>query len=241
MYFRKAPICAVLALGLALVPACVVSGGGGGPMQEKTETVPLECIQSAEISLNISAGETIVRGADSADLLAGVFRYNRVRLEPDINVVRGLDGKARVTVRHRRHGGTTFGHVRNTWDLTLSNRVPLDLDLDCGAGESNLDLRGLDLRSLTIDMGVGSLKADLTGERTRDLKVTVDGGVGEATFELPATVGVRAEIDGGLGSVHAPGFTKSGRVYTNEAWGKAAASITVSVDAGIGSVNLKLH
>jgi hypothetical protein len=240
MPIRKASLTAFLILGLALVPACLIDGGGKGPLQEKTETVPLEGADSAEVALDISAGEIVVRGADSADLLAGLFRYNRVRLEPDVDVVRS-GSKARVVVRHRRRGGTVFGNVRNTWDLTLSNRVPLDLDLDCGAGESRLDLRGLDLRSLTIDMGVGELRADLTGERTRSLEVSVDGGVGEATFDLPASIGVRAEVDGGLGSVHAPGFTKSGRVYTNEVWGKTAVSITVSVDAGIGSVNLRLR
>ncbi len=242
MFPRKTLIFAVLALSLALAPACVIEGGGGGgPMQEKTENVPLGGVGEAEIALDISAGEIVVRGADSADLLAGTFRYNRPRLEPEVNVVRGLADRARVSVRHLRRGGTIFGRVRNTWDLTLSTRVPIDLDLDCGAGRTDLDLRGLDLKSLTIDMGVGELKADLTGERSRSLDVTVDGGVGEATFVLPAAIGVRVEVDGGLGSVNAPGFAKSGRVYTNEVWGRTEASITISVDAGIGSVNLKLR
>lgn len=232
----------LLALSLILVPACVIDGGsGGGPLQVKTENVPLEEAREAEIALDISAGEILLRGADSADLLAGTFRYNRPRLEPEVNVVRGLSDRARVSVRHRRHGGTVFGSIRNTWDLTLSNRVPIDLDLDCGAGRTELDLRGLDLKSLAIDMGVGELSADLTGGRDRDLEVTVDGGVGEATFVLPTSIGVRVEVDGGLGSVSAPGFAKSGHVYTNETWGRSSVAIRVSVDAGIGSVNLKLR
>ena len=90
-------------------------------------------------------------------------------------------------------------------------------------------------------MGVGALRADLTGERARSLDVTIDGGIGEAKLELPKDIGVRVEVDGGLGSVDAPGFSKAGHVYTNEAWGRTAITINVSIDAGIGSVNLKLR
>lgn len=242
MRLRKYAIPVLSTLGLILASACVIDGGrSGGPVQVKTENVPLEEAREAEVALDISAGEIVLRGADSADLLAATFRYNRPRLEPEVNVVRGLSDRVRVSVRHRRHGGTVFGSVRNTWDLTLSKRVPIDLDLDCGAGRTELDLRGLDLKSLAIDMGVGELIADLTGERDRNLDVTVDGGVGEATFILPASIGVRVEVDGGLGSVSAPGFAKSGRVYTNETWGRSSIAITISVDAGIGSVNLQLR
>jgi hypothetical protein len=97
------------------------------------------------------------------------------------------------------------------------------------------------MRTLTVDMGVGALRIDLTGERKRSLDVTIDGGIGEADLELPKSLGVRVEVDGGLGSVDAPGFSKSGHVYTNEAWGKTETTITVSIDAGIGSVKLKLR
>lgn len=241
MFRRHALLVATLAFGLALIPGCVISDGEGrGPMHEKSESVPLEGIDSAEVVLDIAAGKLILRGADSGDLVAGQFRYNRTRLEPSLDYSKTGD-RGRVVIRHRRRGSNLFGTIRNTWDLVLSNRVPLDLDLDCGAGESDLDLRGFDMRSLTVDMGVGALKLDLTGARKRSLDVTIDGGIGEAVLQLPRDLGVRVEVDGGLGSVEAPGFSKSGHVYTNEAWGKTDVTVTVSIDAGIGSVNLKLR
>jgi hypothetical protein len=240
MTFSKPITLGLLVLGMAAASACVISDEGSGPTQERVERVPLAGLDSAEIALNLAAGKLTVRGSDGADLVTGTFRYNKTRLEPGVDFSRN-GSRGRVVIRHRRRSMNLFGRIRNTWDLELSKRIPLDLDIDCGAGESLLDLRGLDLRSLTVDMGVGELRADLTGERTRSLDVSVDGGVGEATFELPAAIGVKVEVDGGLGSVRAPGFAKDGHVYTNEAWGKTAVSITVSVDAGIGSVNLKLR
>jgi hypothetical protein len=242
MFLTSKALPAALAAALAFGPACVIDGrDGSGPLSVKTESVPLEAATEAEVKLDISAGSIDLRGADSADLLAATFSYNRPRLEPEVSLVRGEGGRAWVSVRHRRRGGTHFGRIRNTWDLTLSNRIPLDLNVDCGAGETNLDLRGLDLKSLAVDMGVGELKADLTGARSRSLDVSIDGGVGEATLDLPASTGVRVEVDGGLGSVSAPGFAKSGRVYTNEAWDRTPVRITVSVDAGIGSIHLRLR
>jgi hypothetical protein len=240
MTVSKSLTLGLLAFGLAVAPACIVNHGGSGPMQERVERVPLEGLDAAEIALDLAAGQLTVRGSNGTDLVTGTFRYNKTRLEPGVDFSQ-TGSRGRVVIRHRRRGMTLFGRIRNTWDLELTKRIPLDLDVDCGAGETTLDLRGIDLGSLTIDMGVGALRADLTGERTRSLDVSVDGGVGEATFELPAALGVKVEVDGGLGSVHAPGFVKDGHVYTNEAWGRTAISITVSVDAGVGSVNLKLR
>ncbi len=242
MSLKKLVFPVILVFGLAFGLACIIEGDDGrSPLSVKTETIPLGATAEAEVKLDISAGTIDLRGEDSADLLAGTFRYNRPRLEPEVDVVRGEHGRTWVSVRHRRRRGTSFGRIRNDWNLVLSKRVPLDLSLDCGAGETNLDLRGLDLKTLAVDMGVGELKADLTGERTRSLDVSIDGGVGEATLRLPASIGVRVEVDGGLGSVNASGFRKDGQVYTNEAWDRTPVRITVTVDAGIGSVNLELR
>jgi len=111
---------------------------------------------------------------------------------------------------------------------------------DFGAGEGDLDLRGLDLESLDIDMGVGDLTVDLSSQPEQDLEVTIDGGIGSAKVYLPENIGVRVDVDKGIGSVHAQGMIKRGNTYTNEAFGKTETTIDITIDAGIGSIDLRL-
>ncbi len=209
-----------------------------GDLTTDSKTVEAGGAESVEVNLKMGAGELRVSGGAQA-LMEADFAYRTRRRSPEVDYyVSGTRGT--LTVRHRRSGGPNFGSSKNEWDIRLNNRIPLNLDVDLGAGESRLDLSEMDIRSLTVDMGVGEMKLDLRRSYEQDLDVSIDGGIGSATIYLPGNAGVRVRVDGGIGSVHAPEFTKNGHVYTNEAYGKAAVTIDVNVDAGIGSIDLRL-
>jgi len=209
-------------------------------IQESSSTIPLEGIRSSDIRIHPGAGEISVRGEDIGALMKASFRYNRRQWEPRVDFFES-DGRGRLVVEPRGSRTLFLGRIRNTWDIELTNRIPLDLDFDFGAGEARLDLRGLQLRSLAIDMGVGELNLDLSGERSESLKASIDGGIGHATIHLPSEIGVRVRIDGGLGSIDAPGFAKNGHVFTNAAYGRTKIQIDLEVEAGIGQIDLKMR
>ena len=103
-----------------------------------------------------------------------------------------------------------------------------------------IDLNSLKLSRLDIHMGVGNLNLDLTGPRTENLIGRIKGGVGRAEIDLPSEIGVRVRIEGGLGSIHGPGLIREDRYYRNSAYGKTATSIDLDIEAGIGSIDLRL-
>jgi predicted membrane protein len=217
------------------IGACVAVG----ELVEETQTVELGEAESVELDLDIGAGTLKVQGG-ARELMEGYFVYNIEGWKPEIRYsVTGTRGILKV--KQGQCSAMTIGKKRNKWNISLSNDVPLDIKVDFGAGEGNLDLRGLILNSLDIDMGVGELKVDISGEQKQSLDVSVDGGVGSATIYLPLDVGVRVEVDGGIGSVNARGMIKKRGVYTNDAYGKTEVTIDVEVDAGIGSIDLILR
>jgi N-terminal domain of toast_rack, DUF2154 len=185
----------------------------------------------------MNAGELTVRAADQDALLEASFEYNRDRDRPVVDYHRFGD-KGTLQVRRARRHGILLGQVHNRWDLSLSKAVPIDLEIDLGAGESDLDLRGLQVRRIQVDMGVGEMRLDLQGPHRESFDVKIDGGVGSAKIYLPSEVGVRVTVDGGIGSVNADGMTKHRGAYTNEAYGRSDVTIEVDISAGIGSVDL---
>ncbi len=210
-----------------------------GEMREESHSVPLGEAESAEIHIRMAVGELYLQGG-AEDLLDGKFLYNVKRMKPEIDyTVSGNRGK--LEIHQGKKSGFILGKKKNRWEIQLSNDIPFDLLIDFGAGKGDLDLRDLRIESLSMDMGVGDLTVDLTGDYEQDLDVKIEGGVGRVTLYLPERMGVRAHIDKGIGSLHAQGFIKSGEIYTNEAYGKSEATIHIDIDAGIGSIDLKLR
>jgi len=221
----------------ALVAAC---DDEPRSVQTETKTVASGGAKSVEVELRMGAGELRLTGAAQEALLEATFRFNRERLRPEVDYrVSGDTGVLRVG--GRRHSGINFGRVRNDWDLRLGKSLPVDLSLNLGAGQSRLDLRGLDLSAVDIDMGVGEMTMDISGPHARSFRVRVNGGIGSATVYLPADVGVRARINGGLGSIHTHGLTKQGKLYTNDAYGRSPVTIDIEIDGGIGSIDLRVE
>ena len=220
---------------IVTIPACVPVG----ELQEDTHTVELGEAESVDVTIEMAAGELRIQGGSRA-LFEGDFCYNVDKWKPDISY-HTLGKQGILKVRQGKVSGIPAGEGKNSWDIYLNEEVPLSMRVNFGAGEGRLDLRGLQLKSLIINMGVGDLNVNLTGEHTQDLDVSIDGGVGSATVYLPKDVGVRVNVDKGIGSVSAAGFNRKGSIYTNDAHGEAEITIDVQIDAGIGTIDLRLR
>jgi len=218
-----------------LVTGCVKVG----KMKHETRRIEAGEIELGEIELDIGAGELYVSGGTDA-LMEGHFSYNVSSWKPEINH-RIINKRGILSVRQHSSVRIPSGRSRNRWNIHLNGDIPFELDIDFGAGEGNLDLRDIKINRLDINMGAGDLTVNLTGKREQNLDVDIDGGVGHATLYLPQDIGVKVKIDGGIGSVSARGFYQRGGSYTNDKYGKTGISITIDIDAGIGSIDLKLR
>jgi len=217
---------------LAALSAC----DEGVALQTESKTIAAGEAKSADVTLNMGAGRLSLEGG-AAELLEGTFRFRRERYRPEFDY-RVFAERGELVVRHRRRLGF-LNSGRNVWHVRLHEGLPISLKVDLGAGESDLDLRRVNLERLDIDMGVGEMTLDLRGAWTRDCQVSIDGGVGSGRIYLPTAVGVRVHVDGGLGSIHADGLVKQGGYYVNDAYGRVPVTLEVRVDAGIGSIELR--
>jgi hypothetical protein len=226
-------------LGLLVLALAALAAACDEPIDYRTDTqtVALEGATRVEVALDMNAGELRVQAVDQEALLEASFEYNRERDRPVVDYHRFGDTGTLQVRRARRHG-LSIGRIHNKWDMKLGRAVPVDLNINLGAGQSDLDLSGLQIRRIEIDMGVGEMNLDIQGEHKESFDVKIDGGVGSAKLYLPVEVGVKVSVDGGIGSVNPHGLTKRGGAYVNDAYGRSPVTIEVEIDAGIGSVDL---
>ena len=202
----------------------------------RQERIEKRDAKSVRMSVKMPAGDlTMSGGADS--LLNADFSFGSSWGEPKIEYsVHNGEGELSV---EQEGGGTLVTNSDNTWNLKVSDSIPLDLEVDVGAGRGVFRFAKVDLTRLELNIGAGQADVDLSGERAKDLEAEIQGGVGEATIRLPKDVGVVAVVHGGLGSIDTRGLKEEDGQYVNEAYGKSPATIHLSVNGGIGSIKLQ--
>ena len=207
------------------------------PSQHDTQSVSLQGAQSVTTNIDIPAGSLDIAGGAS-QLLNADFNYHESDGQPQVEYsVSGGHGDLSITQQNKMH--LHMATSRNDWQLRFADNVPMDMNVQIGAGSSNLRMQGLGVKNLAVQAGVGQMNLDLTGPRKSDLHVDIHGGVGSAVLRLPKDVGVRVHASGGIGSVSPHGLTREGDDYVNDVLGKTPATIDVTIEGGIGSVSLR--
>ncbi len=231
MYARYLPL-----LGSAvLLSGCVVSSTPTGPMQYDSPSFERDDSKEVRLNLNMGAGDLKV-GTGTRKLMQAYFTYNVPAWKPEVHYT-AAGGVGSLTIEQPNSHGH-FGNSKYEWDLRLAQDIPLDLKLNFGAGQAQLDIGSLALRSVEVDMGVGSLQMDLRGNPKHDYNVRIQGGVGEAVLHLPANVGVYAEASGGIGEVEARNLRKEDGHWVNDAYGSSPVKIHITAEGGVGSIRL---
>jgi predicted membrane protein len=192
-----------------------------GELRTESHTVELEGAERVNVRIRPGIQELNMSGGGS-DLFTGEFTYNVDELEPEIDYqVRNGVGDLEVGIR-RANLNFPMGNIINRWDLQLGEGIPLDLELDLGLGDSNIDLSNVTLTDLDIQSGAGRVNVrvgtqEMDQARVRaglgDTNLSFAGGsINELDFEAGAgTVALDlagdwqddldATIDGGLGSI----------------------------------------
>lgn len=248
-----------LAIALALVAAglTVVAGTGcrrvpisdverpGIFKEEAQEVSDQQSLDGADqlvVDLEMGAGTLELDGSAGADqAFEADYRYTDGQWAPVVNYA-VADGEGRLEVSQREiRAPRLVGTMLNEWDIALPADVPMGLRVGMGAGESRLDLRGTQVRSLTLALGAGESSVDLSGEWDHDVEADITAGVGELTMRVPADVGVRIwGGNEGIGDYRVDDeFRRDGDYYVNDAWDDAEVRMDIKIQRGVGEVSVE--
>jgi hypothetical protein len=220
---------------LLSITACTVDTG---PVETSGERIDPGAAESVRAEIRMGAGELHIEGGAS-NLMTGNFRYSERVGRPIVRYdVTGDHG--RLLVESPKSSGSGAKTV-NTWDLRMSQDMPLDVTVNLGAGESTLDMSQLQVRSVDVSMGAGEMTLNMSGKYKRDVNVQVNGGVGEARIRLPKDIGAEVRATGGIGSIDTRGLTKRDGKYYNDAYAEGKPAVRMEVQGGIGNITLSVE
>lgn len=229
---------------LSLTTGCVCTGScrPAGPTQETTSMISRDDIETLVVSIEMGVGEVYVDGgAPDTEVLDATFTFNIKEWEPTVEYeVRGDTGYLTIS-QPDADCHSCLSDVENEWHISLNRNVPTSIEVDTGVAATELNLSGMRVTRLNADHGVGNMLVNATGQRIDDLHILVDGGVGKTKILLPHSVGVRVDCETGIGSVAADNeLHEEHGIYVNDAYGETEATIDVTIETGIGSIELDL-
>lgn len=261
-----------VALSLALLGGGLYLSGGlsgvdsvipNGEVVTGTEIVqPLDDAKDAKVRIDSSVGELTVEALnDSNNLIEGTIQS--IERETILQSY-DMNGDTIDYYLHSEWVGSPIEFGRNTnsrfsWDLALTDDIPLDLSISLGVGESKLDLSELQVSELNLDIGVGETtitlpegeyKAKVDGgvgqtsievPAEGQIKLNVDGGVGEIVIYLPEDMAAKIKVDRGIAGLSVPsGFDKQGEdTYVSTNFENADHWIEIDLDQGVGNIAIR--
>jgi hypothetical protein len=246
---RKAGL---IGLGLMALTIPAFTGLTGSARAETTEqqTVPRDAATSVDAEIDMDFGVLKIDPAaeGSTDLFAGNFAFDDDEWRPEVNY--RLEGQTGVldVQQPGDFGNLDFNDLDdigqndgNRWDVQLARDVPLDLEIDLDTGSSELNLGGLDVRTLDVETNAGEITVDLTGgDWVQNLDGALDSEAGTITLIVPADASVRIDADTMLGDVDADGFERDGDAYVTAAYDEATPTLRFDIDTTVGEINLEV-
>ncbi len=209
----------------------------GFPVRDlSSETISVDRsteVSEAKINIATGAGELTLRGG-SDKLADGTFTSNVTTLTKS-ETIRETVQELDLEMRGQWRG---FGSTRNELSLNLTKDLPIDLSIDSGAMDMELDLAEVVVKRLSIDTGASSLDLVL-GDRADQSDILVKAGASAVTIAVPRSAGVRLTIDAGLTSKTFEDFTRvDENVYESDGYAEAAKKIDIELDLGVSSLTV---
>lgn len=206
------------------VAACATPFVRTGELRTVTENVDAEGAERVDVNINPGIQDLTVRGGADG-LLNGEFTFNLDQLEPrvDYRVNNGV-GRLDVALARESINRLPMGNVISRWNLQLGNNLPMNLEMNLGLGDSQIDLSDVTLTDLDINSGAGQVNVDV-GRQEMD-RVVVRAGLGDTALKFDGGRIDNFDFDAGAGSV------------SIDLSGDWEADMDADIHGGLGSITL---
>jgi hypothetical protein len=195
----------------------------------KTETVAVKGAKKLDVKCTFGAGTLTVSPENIAEAARLDIEYDPDKVDYSVEYdVEGETGYLEMKSDIRHH--LNMNDDDNRWDAALSSRYPMELKMEIGACEANIDLGGVPLTNLNFEIGAASGHLDFSKEnpeRCRRIKFEAGASslkiknLGNARFE-------EFKFSGGAGS------------FDVDFRGTYHGESTAKIEIGLGSADITL-
>jgi hypothetical protein len=195
-------------------------------------------VDPAVASLSIAAFQADQMEEDT--LMQGRLEINPSgTLEKDY-VTQGNTGTLTLSHTSFRRVYPTWRGFDWEWELFINPQIPVELRVDQGVGNIDLDLSSLTVTDLSVDLGIGRTEVIFPDEGEL-INASVKGAIGEMILYIPREKSVHLTSNTGLAFITVPDeYTQDGDAYNYNGTGADSENrIVLNVDQAIGRISIR--
>ncbi len=217
----------LMLLAAALATPFLPREGDAQSWRTMTSARQVQDSEPMDVDVRYGAGTLEIAPAESPYLYRAEFRYDGDQFEPVVEFDRNarrlrIGIEARDRPRPRDDGSAA--------KLQLTREVPLELDLEFGAGNAEIDLSGIALERLELSTGASRTTVNFGAPNPIQAReIQIEAGAAELTVTgLGNARAERVSFRGGLGET------------VLDFSGEWAGNVQAKVEMGIGSLRLRI-
>jgi len=197
-----------------------------------------DVVKQADVTVEVGATKLTIGTSDQSSILKAKLESDIVSLE-NSSVIRGE--KQQVTLSTKTSNHWWRGGIRNSLDVDISRNIPLSLNVNIGASDTEIDMAKSKLREINIDAGASDINVKL-GSLESAVAVSIDSGASSIVLQVPKNSGVQLQFEGGLSSKQLSdlGETSDGK-YESPDYTKSLNKITVNCKIGVSSFAIERY
>lgn len=211
-------------------------------LSPNTTTVPLDGATAGDVKLTLGSGElTLLDGAADTALMEATVFSAAAEWQPELTETVNNSRKS-VTLTEKGHKGKEWVAVDspNSWEIRLTDRIPIRLEVNVGAGDTSVSLGSLNLETLAVHTGAGDTTVDLGGYHGGRFDAVIKNGVGDLTLRIPRESNTRIKVHNGIGDISEDrGFTENDGSFVTAGFNSSLAVNEITLNQGVGSISLE--
>ncbi len=198
-----------------------------------------EGAESVQVDINVGACRMNI-STGSKQLFTGGFAYTHKDWKPEYSYsVENSIGY--LSIKQPEIDDINFDDDdKYVWNLKFGKQIPLEFDINLGAGLTDIKLGALPVKSFNMKMGIGKTTLDLRGARKSNSEIHLEGGVGLLQIYLPENVGVKINILKALTDIDTQNLEQIDKnTFVNKYYKKSKVTISIYLKTGIGKIQIE--
>lgn len=131
--------------------------------------------------------------------------------------------------------------LKNEMTMRLSNKVPVDFEVDSGASEMDFDFSEVTLNSFLIKSGASSIDLKVGDKISAQTRGEFNVGASDIKIRIPKGIGARIKADTGITGKSFEGFTQKGDYYENAEYATAQKKLELLIKAGASNISVRSY
>jgi len=235
---RRAASLLILALLLGGLSGCGFMADAGNVLTHNLAE-PLDGATAAKFDIYAGSGNLTIDPLTGGEplLAGGTLQYLDSLGEPARTLV-SFNGQADLTLKWGENSDPCTAAIE--WLIHLNPSVPSDITARSGGGNVKLNLEGMALTRLAAETGGGNMEVILPDD-VANISVSAKSGAGNVTVSVPSGIAARIQATTSLGKVIVDArFTKiDDKTYQSADYETAASKVELTLDSGVGNVEVK--